>query len=66
MVKFVRSAGSAICNHTPRPSSWHNQHELPPSHSPLWLAGLFALALGRWPAALGGDEAEEDGREAEH
>jgi len=28
--------------------------------------GLFALALGRWPAALGGDEAEEDGREAEH
>ncbi len=28
--------------------------------------GLFAVALGRWPAALGGDEAEEDGREAEH
>ena len=59
MVKFVRSAGSAICNHTPRPSSWHNQHELPPSHSPLWLAGLFALALGggcasapRFPTAL--------------
>jgi diacylglycerol kinase family enzyme len=28
--------------------------------------GLFAVALGRWPAALGGDEAEEAGREAAH
>ena len=26
--------------------------------------GLFALALGRWPAAFGGDQAEEAGREA--
>ena len=28
------------------------------------LTGLFAVALGRWPAAPGGDEAEEAGREA--
>jgi len=26
--------------------------------------GLFAVALGRWPAALGGDKAEEAGQEA--
>jgi diacylglycerol kinase family enzyme len=28
--------------------------------------GLFAVALGRWPAALGGDGGEEAGREAAH
>jgi diacylglycerol kinase family enzyme len=28
------------------------------------LRGLIAVALGRWPAALGGDESEEAGREA--
>jgi diacylglycerol kinase family enzyme len=28
--------------------------------------GLFAVALGRWPSAPGGDEAEESGRKAAH
>ena len=30
------------------------------------LRGLFAVALGRWPAALGGGGSEEAGREAPH